>query len=275
VVPDNALAVAFLSAYERARFSSQPLSDEDFQALMRMFAELLRNMAPVEIEMLDLEDDAEDSDSHFEPPSQSRSGASSLMPRKPSYHTRHDDENDDAASIPSTYSSSGSVRHHKTANSGPPRRISEDSAPSLSSCDDVFQSPSNYGLGLAVEPGHGSPTDSADVDGGSLHTAPTSTPTPRPGSRPRPPLRASTGRMYSALSRQPSHPDDSSSLRSDTGSVVHNDLAPHISRSSTSSTSRRRHKSNGRSVISLAHDSEQGHSSHGHDLPYRIEVPAA
>ncbi|KAG9774446.1 hypothetical protein KCU88_g5419, partial [Aureobasidium melanogenum] len=62
VVPDTALTVAFLAAYERARFSSQPLTDEDFQALMRMFAELLRNMRPVNVDLLDL--DADDSASY-------------------------------------------------------------------------------------------------------------------------------------------------------------------------------------------------------------------
>ncbi|EXJ69551.1 uncharacterized protein A1O5_07587 [Cladophialophora psammophila CBS 110553] len=98
VVPDNSLTVAFLAAYERARFSSAPLSDEDFQSLMRMFAELLRNMNPVDVEFLDLADDSEY-------PSQSET--SSLIRRRMPYRSPHTDA--ETFSVASTYSASGSA----------------------------------------------------------------------------------------------------------------------------------------------------------------------
>lgn len=119
VVPDTPLTSAFLAAYESARFSSQPLTEQDFQSLMRMFAELLRNMTPVNIELLDL------TDSSYKP---TESDASSMSNRSP--HDRYADP--DTSSAASTFSNSGSVRHHRP----PPRRVSEDSAaPSLSSVE--------------------------------------------------------------------------------------------------------------------------------------------
>lgn len=114
VVPDTSLTVAFLAAYERTRFSSQPVTEDEFQALMRMFAELLRNMTPVDLEMLDL-DDLESS------------SETSSVPRPVSTQT-------DITSAASTFSDDGSVRYHGSV----PRRASEDSAPSLSSLERVY-----------------------------------------------------------------------------------------------------------------------------------------
>ncbi|OCT48133.1 thermatolerance membrane protein Dlt1 [Cladophialophora carrionii] len=256
VVPDDSLTVAFLAAYERARFSSVPLSDADFRALMRMFAELLRHMTPVEVDLLHLESDSEYGSGQH---SHSQSDSSSLVERKVSHRSRHRDV--ETVSLPSTYSASGSVRHHKQ----PPRRVSEDSAPSLSSYELVHHAPSEAGTD-----GHDG-DETGDADTQSLQTAPTTA--PRSRSRPRPPLRSSTSRMYSVVSRLPSHPNDSGSLHSNTGSVVHHDVETQSSRSSGSLKSRvRKDRHNGR-VLRLAREDEHGRGDSQHGLPYRIQIP--
>ncbi len=43
----------FLSVYETARFSSQPLTEKEFRELMRLFAEILRGMTPLNPTILD------------------------------------------------------------------------------------------------------------------------------------------------------------------------------------------------------------------------------
>jgi hypothetical protein len=45
--------VDFLSAYETARFSSQPRTENEFRELMRLFADILRGMAPLNPTILD------------------------------------------------------------------------------------------------------------------------------------------------------------------------------------------------------------------------------
>ncbi|KAK5283034.1 hypothetical protein LTR40_002383 [Exophiala xenobiotica] len=129
VVPDTSLSAAFLTAYERARFSSRPLTDDEFQGLMRMFAELLRNMAPVDVDMLDLEDlEASAYTSPSEAPSMIHHHHHHHdNQRRPSTHT----DPTVSSSAASTFSGNGSVRHRPP----PPRRVSEDSAPSLSSVE--------------------------------------------------------------------------------------------------------------------------------------------
>ena len=269
VVPDNSLTVAFLAAYERARFSSEPLSDEDFQALMRMFAELLRSMTPVDVELLDLKDEESEYTSH--PASHPHSETSSLVYQEKPPHTSHADP--ETASVASTYSISGSVRRHKA----PPRRISEDSAPSLSSFERELQynRPSSE-FDTGDEAHHEidrAPEGAEDNDGQSLHSTPTTTTTPRPRSRPRPPLQTSSTRMYSAVSRLPPHSDDSSSLHtsSDTGSVVRHDLDAR--RPSPSRSPRRRTMDGTQAVIRLATEDENGPGDSDNGLPYRIELP--
>lgn len=265
VVPDDSLTVAFLAAYERARFSSEPLSDDDFQTLMRMFAELLRGMTPVDVEMLHFDDSEYPSDAH----SHSYSETSSFLERKPSPHSRQIVA--ETSSIPSTYSASGSVRHHRP----PPRRVSEDSVPSLSSLEHVQSEThplSDHDMDADDDDLPDDHTETGDTE--SLRTAPTTA--PRSRSRPRPPLRSSTTRMYSAVSRLPPN-DSGDSLHSDAaGSVVHHALEPQRSFSSTaSSRSRPRTRPrrgngsrNGSGVIRLASQSE-----HGLGLPFRIEMP--
>ncbi|KAK5441947.1 hypothetical protein LTS15_011213 [Exophiala xenobiotica] len=189
VVPDTSLPVAFLTAYERARFSSRPLTDVEFQGLMRMFAELLRNMSPVNVDMLDLEASAYTSSSE----------AASMIhhhhdhQRRPSTHT----DPTVSSSAASTFSENGSVRHHPP----PPRRVSEDSAPSLSSVERRYTAKDD--------------DDDDDMDARSLRTAPTTRAT---STRSRPRLGWSS-RMASAVSRQSSlrSTNSSGSLRSDLG----------------------------------------------------------
>lgn len=47
------LSTDFLSLYERARFSCEPLDETDFRALMAIFAEILRNMKPLDATIVD------------------------------------------------------------------------------------------------------------------------------------------------------------------------------------------------------------------------------
>jgi len=113
VVPDNPQNVPFVAAYERARFSPEPLTDEDFQALMGMFAEILRSMSPVDIEML-----------------------GSAMTES---DTTEDDELGgpvESSDTSTTYSGSGSVRHRSSQRGNapppPPRRMPVESTASVS-----------------------------------------------------------------------------------------------------------------------------------------------
>lgn len=255
VVPDSSLTVMFLAAYERARFAVNPMNDEEFQTLMRMFADLLRSMLPVEVDLLDL---GTDSEYQSDLRSQARSDVSDQIARPRSHNSRHNDA--ETASVPSTYSASGSVRHHKS----PPRRISEDSAaPSLASYEDLHRSSLEPDMQLGDDDQGVEGT--IDVDGQSPHSAQTTA--TRSRSRPRPMLRTSSTRMYSAVSRMPSYPNDSGSLHSDTGSVVHYGVERSETRSSRSSRTRRRNT--GGSVIRLAKASENDSDR----LPYRIQPP--
>ncbi|KIX05340.1 uncharacterized protein Z518_06212 [Rhinocladiella mackenziei CBS 650.93] len=220
VVPDTSLTAAFLTAYEHARFSSEPLTEEDFQTLMRLFAELLRNMTPVDVEMLDLEDSSYTSHSE----------TSSTTDQHDHYSRRHVDM--EISSADSTFSDSGSVRHHKP----PPRRVSEDSAPSLSS----------------FERGHGTEEDS-EADVRTLRTALTTAPRSRAT-----PTQGSTSRIFSAASRP--------GFRS--GELQESIRSRPSSRSSMSSRSSR---SNG-SVIRLTRDGERSELPYRIHVR-RIETP--
>lgn len=120
VVPDTILTEAFLSSYECARFSGEPLSETDFQTLMRLFAELLRSMKYVEVDLLSFDD----SSHHFPSETSSLDSPSKL-------HSRSQRPTQGTASIISTFSESGSLRRHNPH--VPSRRSSEDSVPSISS----------------------------------------------------------------------------------------------------------------------------------------------
>ncbi len=112
VVLEGELSEQFLVNYERARFGATPVTEREFKQLMRMFAELLRSMHPVKIDMLDLVQLDEDNNL-----------PGSRLAHLPS---------SSSSSAKSTFSAS-SVVHRKTQLNHPPHRISEDSAaPSLS-----------------------------------------------------------------------------------------------------------------------------------------------
>ena len=53
VLEDNSLTVAFLTLYERARFAPEPLSEDEFKVLMRMFAEVLRSVKTLDTSRLE------------------------------------------------------------------------------------------------------------------------------------------------------------------------------------------------------------------------------
>ncbi|KAL8380872.1 hypothetical protein RB595_005254 [Gaeumannomyces hyphopodioides] len=56
------VAGEFLAAYEQARFSTRPLSARAFRELMRLFADLLRSMKPLDPAMLFTDDDNDNDD---------------------------------------------------------------------------------------------------------------------------------------------------------------------------------------------------------------------
>lgn len=49
----DAVVMDFLAQYEHARFSTRPLSNQRFRELMHLFAEVLRDMAPLDLDALD------------------------------------------------------------------------------------------------------------------------------------------------------------------------------------------------------------------------------
>lgn len=263
VVPDNSLIVAFLANYERARFAPEPISEYDFQILMRMFAELLRSMTPVDLDLLDLDNSSYDYD--FD--------ESSIIHRDTAdehqhhhHHNYNQRQGGDKASIPSTFSDSGSVRHHRA----PPRRVSEDSVPSMSSFE---RDHGHRNHGILPPPSPSSISDDGnasddeadrsqgDEDGRSLRTAPTHT--QRSVSRPTLSGHNSSSRFVSAHSRQ------------GLGLGLQTTRSRSSVRSGRSTASRRSRTSSERStaagsVIRLARPEDEP-AARG--LPYLIQLP--
>ncbi|ETN43580.1 uncharacterized protein HMPREF1541_02739 [Cyphellophora europaea CBS 101466] len=102
MLPDADLTDEFVSTYEYSRFSGKPLTETEFQGMMRMFAELLRSMTGPAVDLLTFSDDEGD-DIDAKPRSSSPSGNSSL--------------------------SASSIVHNPSA----PLEVYEDSVPSMSS----------------------------------------------------------------------------------------------------------------------------------------------
>jgi hypothetical protein len=105
-----ALTTDFLSLYERARFSTKPLNQAAFRSLMNIFASILRGMTKLSAELLAELQDLDHTN-----------GTTTADWRTPrAWSTKS----------ASTFSvdDTGSIRHH---NPHPPRRVSEDSVPSL------------------------------------------------------------------------------------------------------------------------------------------------
>lgn len=117
VVPEGELSEEFLVSYEQARFGAAPATELQFKQLMRMFAELLRSMKAIDFDLLQL---------HLD------------LPTEPLTQLAHDQKSL-SSSDQSTFSGS-SVRRQTSQPNFPPRRISEDSVPSLS--EDDFEAPS-------------------------------------------------------------------------------------------------------------------------------------
>ena len=108
LINPQTLGADFLSLYERARFSTKPLDEPSFRRLMSIFASILRGMAKLNPDLLaKLQDVDLDQDN---PPPGWRTPAA-WSPNSASTFSIDD---------------TGSIRHHH-----PPRRVSEDSVPSL------------------------------------------------------------------------------------------------------------------------------------------------
>lgn len=143
VLDGGPLVVAFLTLYERARFAPDPLSEEEFKQLMRMFAEVLRTMKALDVGKLD-PPDSSDADLDGPPAPYSENAVKDAS--KTSQIAKKVGALTSSASRASSFSGSiaGSVRHHTHARPLPtntasymtaPPRISHDSVRSLSSSD--------------------------------------------------------------------------------------------------------------------------------------------
>lgn len=113
LINPSTLGAEFLSLYERARFSTKPLDEPDFRTLMSIFASILRGMMTLNPDLLA---QLQDLDQRDDTPDWHTAATWSLK----------------SASTFSVVSDTGSVRHHHP----PPRRISEDSVPSLPTEED-------------------------------------------------------------------------------------------------------------------------------------------
>jgi hypothetical protein len=109
---DPSLTDDFLRIYEYERYSGRPLQDVEFQLMMRLFAELLRSMQAPVADMVDWSDDDLDEQSARIP--------SNFIQRSSSPQSSH------------SAFSGGSVVHKAPKGRQPPRRVSEDSVPSMS-----------------------------------------------------------------------------------------------------------------------------------------------
>lgn len=107
VLPDAELTDEFLASYEFSRFSGRPLLESEFQSMMRLFAELLRGMTQPELDLLDFSD-GDDVGDYDQP------GVIATRTRSTSVSGK------------SAASASSIIRN------APPRRVSEDSVPSVS-----------------------------------------------------------------------------------------------------------------------------------------------
>lgn len=119
VLPDAELTDEFLSTYEFSRYSGKPLSETEFQSMMRLFAELLRTMTRPELDLLEFSDGEEVGE-------YDQMGLPAIRTRSMS------------GSNKSALSASSVVRN------APPRRVSEDSVPSVSTASFERGAPSTF-----------------------------------------------------------------------------------------------------------------------------------
>ena len=228
VVPEDDLSEQFLVNYERARFRATPVTAPEFKQLMRMFAELLRTMQPIHVDLLGV-----DFDESYPPP-----------PPQPDLDPDLDHESTASSSDKSSISAS-SVRHNRQPSTShhPPRRISESSAPSMSS-DDLFSE---------VQSLHTAPSQAPPQHTSIISQAP-STSNSRSRSRP-----GAGTRFFSANS--------TTSIQRPSLRRGRSDMSVQSNRSRRSRRSQRSERSEGAgSVIRLSENAEN-------PLPYTIEVP--
>lgn len=119
LLPDAELTDDFLSSYEFSRYSGRLLSENEFQGMMRLFAELLRTMTPPELDLLEFSD-GEDIGEY--------------------------DQTEVAATRARSVSGSGqsALSASSIVRTAPPRRLSEDSVPSVSTASLERGAPSNF-----------------------------------------------------------------------------------------------------------------------------------
>jgi hypothetical protein len=103
------LTADFLTLYERARFSTKPLNEPAFRSLMNIFASILRGMTNLSADLLA---ELQDLD-HNDTTTADWRTPGAWSPKSASTFSADD---------------TGSIRHHDPH---PPRRVSEDSVPSL------------------------------------------------------------------------------------------------------------------------------------------------
>lgn len=216
------LGADFLFLYERARFSTEPLDEHQFRTLMSIFASILRAMTKLNPDLVAELHDIDQNDT----PDWRTPGAWS--PRSASTFSVDD---------------AGSIRHHH--DHPPPRRVSEDSVPSLPTDDEDDDAEDR--------------DDDDDADATSLRTAPFTQLHPTTTSSSNPHSQHSRSRT-----RQPSSPRLPSI--SSTKATSSSRFSLHQTRSNISTTSRASRRS-GESVIRLTE------ARTDLDLPYVIAIP--
>ncbi|KAL1879999.1 hypothetical protein VTK73DRAFT_6389 [Phialemonium thermophilum] len=120
VLDDTPSVSDFISLYEFSRYSTNPLSNVQFRDLMRLFAEILRAMRPLNPSVLDKLDDSDDFGTPSFTDSENRIPRSSLWPNPQARHGRQDRL--------SRFASSSSATSHSFTEPGtrmlPPRNSS-------------------------------------------------------------------------------------------------------------------------------------------------------
>lgn len=97
VVNMDATVNDFLTKYEYARFSTRPISNAEFRDLMHLFAEVLRTMTPLDLEIL-----AQDgADGHRGAPSESDIDSDAPMGTNPTTPRSHSPSSSSHNSVPS------------------------------------------------------------------------------------------------------------------------------------------------------------------------------
>ena len=127
MISPASLGTTFLTLYETARFSETPLTEPEFRDLMAVFAEVLRNMKPVDpatLVSLHAEFEDEMSSSSSSVSSKASLATNETVQRTPQPDTWH------SASCSASTSSSGSTR--KTIHTAPSRPVASRNISSLS-----------------------------------------------------------------------------------------------------------------------------------------------